>query len=329
MHLDLKFLRLLSCHTGEVGGGIGVDDAAAGVDEQSAIGVESVAAHLFERTALRAHAGHEEEVIGDNATNVGKEAALRGTDHVHHAIGVGPLAAGAQHVLIEGTTFGIGDELEIMAALVGGERQEDDPTIGVIEEGGDGVFAHVGGDGERVDARLAEESAGIHGRSVADVAALGIGDDELIGMVRANVVDGFLIGLPTFHAEALVESKVGLVGHTVGGGGVDDGFVESKNGIFVLEQVSGDFLQVGVETDTEETAFATNVGNELLTVHLSNDLMTMNAKRTPAHAAAGRKAVPKRGFEPSALKKVQKISPVVGERRGSEAVALVPVKGQG
>ena len=77
-------------------------------------------------------------------------------------------------MLIEGTTFGIGDELEIVAALVGGEGQEDDPTIGVIEEGGDGVFAHVGGDGKGVDARLAEESAGIHGRSVADIAALGI-----------------------------------------------------------------------------------------------------------------------------------------------------------
>ena len=86
-------------------------------------------------------------------------------------------------------------------------------------------------------------------------------------MVRAKIVDGFLIGLPSFHTKALVEGQIGFVGHAIGGGGVDDGFVEVENGVFGVEKVGGDFLQIGVEANTKEATLATNVGNELLTVH--------------------------------------------------------------
>ena len=51
---------------------------------------------------------------------------------------------------------------------------------------------------------------------------------------------------------ALVEGEVGLVGHAVVGRGVDDGLVEGEDGIFLVQEMSGNLLGVGVEAYAEE-----------------------------------------------------------------------------
>ena len=121
-------------------------------------------------------------------------------------------------------------ELEVVAALIACEGEQYDPFALVAEERSHAVLAHVGGHGEGIDVEVFEKGARVHGARVADVATLGVGNDEVIGMVLANVRDCLLEGLPSLAAEALVESEVGLIGHAIGGGGVDNGLVEIDDG---------------------------------------------------------------------------------------------------
>ena len=67
----------------------------------------------------------------------------------------------------------------------------------------------------------------------------------------------------------LVESQVRLVGDAIGSSGVNDGFVEGKDGAFI-QQVFGDFLDVRVESHTEERLLALDVFKEFLFVHIIN-----------------------------------------------------------
>ena len=82
---------------------------------------------------------------------------------------------------------------------------------------------------------MTEETAGIHLRSVADIAAFGIGDDEMVGIMLAKVGYRLLEGIQTGIAQLLVKGQVGLVCHTVGSGGVDDSAVERIDGIFFCQ----------------------------------------------------------------------------------------------
>ena len=91
------------------------------------------------------------------------------------------------------------------------------------------VLAHVGRHGEGVGFQGVEEGLGVVGRGVADVTALGIRDDEDVGVVVLDVLDGMLQALPTFGAVDLVDGRVGLVSHGLGHSLVDVLLVEFKN----------------------------------------------------------------------------------------------------
>ena len=81
---------------------------------------------------------------------------------------------------------------------------------------------------------------------------LGIGDDEVVGVVGLEVGDGLFVCLVALEAVALVEGEVGLVGHAVVGRSVNDGLIEGEDGILLCQEVSGDLLGVGVEAYAEE-----------------------------------------------------------------------------
>ena len=60
---------------------------------------------------------------------------------------------------------------------------------------------------------------------------MGIGDDDDIGVVVADVLDGTLQTLPAFGAIDFIEGCVGFVGHCVWCSLVDDLLVKLKNGV--------------------------------------------------------------------------------------------------
>ena len=61
--------------------------------------------------------------------------------------------------------------------------------------------------------------------------------------------------------QGISRHKVGLVGHTVRRSGIDNGFVESEDGVFLLEEMRWYLLQVCVKPDTEERLLLSYICN--------------------------------------------------------------------
>lgn len=60
------------------------------------------------------------------------------------------------------------------------------------------------------------------------------------------MVYGLFESLHTFQAIALVKRQVRFVGYAIRGGSVNDGFVESEDGVFFISQVSGYLIDIRV-----------------------------------------------------------------------------------
>ena len=157
-----------------------------------------------------------------------------------------------------------------MRTLVGGQGKANDPLPLIAEEWLQGVLAHIGSHGDSIKIEVLEERTRIKRRGVANVATLGIGDDELIGILLANVADSLLEGNPSFHAKTLVESEIGLVGDAIGFGGIDDGLVELEDSVLCRQrlQMFGNLLDVGVETYAKEGLLQLDLFEKLGTCHI-------------------------------------------------------------
>ena len=210
-----------------------------------------------------ANTGHEQKSIRSNLSDVLEQLASRGTDDVHHVLVVTPLLALANDFLKEALAILIFRELEVERAFVAGQGKQDDPMIlfnslslgegwGEANERRHAVLAHIGSDGQRIDVVLAEERAGIHLAGVADVAALGVGYDELVRIVLLQVLDCLLESHQSLHTGCLVEGQVRFVSDAIGRSGIDDGLVESEYRVSLREQVLGNLLEVGVKADAKE-----------------------------------------------------------------------------
>ena len=209
-----------------------IDDGAAGVDDKATLLIHTIFDNFLEGTALCADAGNEKERIGCDATNVLKHLALGSAHDKHDLIFGAPGLDGAKHLFEEACRSAIdGRKLEVMRALVGGQGKANHPLALIAEKRFQGVLSHVGSHGDGIDVEMLKERTGIKRRGVANVAALGIGDDELIGILLANVADSLLEGNSTFYAKLLVESEIRLVGDAIGFSGIDNGLVELEDGI--------------------------------------------------------------------------------------------------
>ena len=103
-----------------------------------------------------------------------------------------------------------------MTALVRSQRQQHNPLALIAQERLDGVFAHVGSNGQRIGLCLTlKETAGIHGRGVSNVTTLGVGNDKVVGVVLVQVLYQQLVSLKTSRAISLEEGEVGFESHTV------------------------------------------------------------------------------------------------------------------
>ena len=216
-----------------------------------------------------ANAGHKQEVPRGNATDVLKHASLRGSDDVHHPLVVGPLLRLPEDALKEAFAVGRSCELEVRRAFIRRQGEQHDPLAVVTEERRDAVFAHVGRNGEGVHVGLLEEGASVERRCIADVAAFGVGDQERVRMMLAEVANGLLEGQPAACAGALVEGEVGFIRNGVFGRGVDDGSVESEDGVVVIQQMRRDLLQIRVKPDAEEGFLAADVLDEFVLIHVA------------------------------------------------------------
>ena len=142
--------------------------------------------------------------------------------------------------------LGIFRELEVVRTLVAGECQQYHPLAFVGQERRHTVFAHVWGNSKCIEIVGFEEGAGIHLRGVANVAALGIGNDKLFGIVLVEIGHRTFEGQQSLYTQRFVKGKVGLIGHAIGRSGIDNGLVKLEDGVVCLQQVLRYFLDVGV-----------------------------------------------------------------------------------
>ena len=270
-------MGFLGSHLSEVLAIGGIDDTPRGVHKQTAILRHTILAYLLQRTSLGANAWHKQEMVGNHLTDIFKHSSLRSTNDIHHILVVAPLLTLFQHFLKESFAIGVFRQLEVVRAFIARQRQQDHPFVVVAEEWCDAVFTHVGGDGECIDIVLLKEGLGIHFRCVADITTLGISDDEVVGIFFFQIVDGCLKSQQTIHSISLVESEVGLVGHAIGGCGIDDESVELAEGtehivlavlgLCLVDDALWNFVDICIETYAEKTLLLANLFYQLLSVH--------------------------------------------------------------
>ena len=199
-------------------------------------------------------------MVGNYLADILEHAALCSSDNVHHVLLVAPLLRCAQHLLEQTLTVLVFCELEVVTSLVAGESEQDNPLVLVAEERHDAVFAHVRSYSERVYVVLVEECASVHCACVADVAALCVSHDEVVGVVLLQILDCLLERDETLHAECLIESEVWLVGYTVRCCCINDSLVELEDhtclctlDFFTFGDTCWQFIDISIKTYAKET----------------------------------------------------------------------------
>ena len=199
---------------------------------------------------------------------------LSSTYYVHHVLIVAPFLALLQNLLEKALAFLVLCELEVVATLVAGQSQKDDPLAFILEEWLDRILAHVRSYGYRIEIVLLEESLGIHLGCVADISTLGICDDEVVWIVALEILDGVLEGDHAVDTTALVESQVWLVSHTVRSGCVDDSLVELKHHLcfcaldfLTLCDALRQLIDICIKTYAQETLLGENLLYKFFSVH--------------------------------------------------------------
>src|SRR5690554_2665487 len=111
---------------GEVVAVAGVNDLAGGVDQEAAVAVHAVFGNIGQTAALGAYTGYQEEVIGHHFTYFSEHFGACGTYHIHHIFFVAPGRGVFEYALKEAFAVLV-HVLEVVGALVGGERQQNNP----------------------------------------------------------------------------------------------------------------------------------------------------------------------------------------------------------
>ena len=89
----------------------------------------------------------------------------------------------------------------------------------------------------------------------------------MVGVLSLNILDGLLKGDYALDAKGFIESQIGLIGHAVGGRGIDDGLVEGEYRVFLRQQMLRYLFEVGVQTHTEECFLLKYLVCQFLLVH--------------------------------------------------------------
>ena len=116
---------------------------------------------------------------------------------------------------------------------------------------------------------MLEKRTRIELRCIAYIAAFGIGYDKLVGITLADILHCLLKGSPTLGSKTLIKSEIGLIGHAIWCGGVNDGLVECRDRIIGVrfKHRRGYLADIGIKPHAEEAALGKNVVDELLAVH--------------------------------------------------------------
>ena len=198
-------------------------------------------------------------MVGQNFSNSLKMSGLRGSDDEHQIFRAAPGGCFSEYIFkkrFAGFEF---LKLKIEAAAIRGQTEYDGPFSLKTEERADGIFAHVRCHRERICPHFFKKSGRVKPRGVADIAAFGIGDDEMVG---ADFADNFFKRQPARRAEGLEKREVRFEGHAMRFRRVNYLSAKFKNGVFKTEQMSGQLRHFRVEADAEHRFFLENMADE-------------------------------------------------------------------
>ena len=166
-----------------------------------------------------------------------------------------PFYRGLHHALVErlAAMWFAGDlqTLKILRACIRRQREQEHAFALVAQERLDGIVAHVGVDGYRVEATLAEQRAGVLLGGIADVAALPVADGDY---AARDMRQSFLDHAPTLVAECFVEREVELVGADEVVRRINDAAVEGQHSSRRAAEMARQLRRVGIQSDAEEGA---------------------------------------------------------------------------
>ena len=218
-------------------------------------------------------------MVRGQLTDVLKHLSLCGTNYVHHVLVVAPFLTLLQYLLKQALAILVLHQLEVVTALIAGKSQQHHPFAVVAQEWCNAVLAHVRSNGQRIYIVLLKESLGVHLRCVTDIAALGIGYNQVLGIVLLQIFDNALESSHTLNAVSLVEGQVGLVGHTVGSSSINNAGAKLKQHaeghLFLLVlflhnllQAFGHLVQVCVQSHAQKALLLANLFNQFFSGHI-------------------------------------------------------------
>ena len=239
--------------------------------------VHTICRHLRQSASLRANAGHKQEIIGTELPNLLKLLRSGCAHHKHKVISASQAHRVADYPLKERLSRGArivrlwlccsrgaclvrlccrGAELQGLVLLcggVGGHCQHYGPLLLILQEGGNGVAAHIGSKSNSVARQVLIEGLGIHLCSVANIAALGIRYDKDIGIILLNIPYSLLKLLPAGSTVGLVEGAIRLVSHGIGRSCIYYCLVKMKERVLLGAARLRHLLQHRVQSNAEET----------------------------------------------------------------------------
>ena len=190
-----------------------VQNAPRTVDEEAARGIQPMGAYVFHGSALGPHPRHQQKGLWDELSHTPEQLRPRGAHHIHQAVGAVEAAGFGQHVFEQRRRA---MKLKVFGAWVGCERQKHRPFVAERCERFHAVSAHVRCHGHGIRTEAGEQRLGVLQGRVANVSALGVGNDQ---HVRWNVGHDTLQGSPSLCTVLFEERQVGLVRHSVRQGG--------------------------------------------------------------------------------------------------------------
>ena len=132
-------------------------------------------------------------------------------------------------------------------------------------------MSHIRCNRDGIKIHITEKCACIHGRSITDIAPLGIGNDKLVGITGADVIHRSFQCVPAFQSDTFIKCQIEFVSHTEIGSCVNYLLIELKNRVVrYIEKMFENFIDIGIQTNAKKCFFVKNIFNKLLFVHSVN-----------------------------------------------------------
>ncbi len=205
---------------------------------------------FFKRSPLRPDARDQQRHLPRHAPDVPKLIGMRGTDHQPAVLFLVPVMNSLGHDYEKRLAFHV-QQLKVLRARVGGQAQDEDTLVLVLQERPQRVIPHVGTERHPVGAESAVQRVRVVTRRIADIPPLAIHDHR--NLFRYPLADELQERQP-FGAHRFVEGQIRFVRAHLVRGGIDDPMREVEHPLHGVGILLRHLLRIQVEPQTDHAA---------------------------------------------------------------------------